>query len=73
MALLWPHHITLLLTGGFKYNPPNGGPADTDATNWIASRANELLYNNNIDVKSLYFTDAIEAEAPFFTIILHPT
>ena len=48
--------------GGFKYNPPNGGPADTDATNWIASRANELLHNNNIDVKSLYFTDAIEAE-----------
>ena len=48
--------------GGFKYNPPNGGPADTDATNWIASRANELLHNNNIDVKSLYLTDAIEAE-----------
>ncbi|MGA4507330.1 phosphoglucomutase (alpha-D-glucose-1,6-bisphosphate-dependent) [Propionibacteriaceae bacterium G1746] len=31
--------------GGFKYNPPNGGPADTDATGWIASRANELLGN----------------------------
>lgn len=29
--------------GGFKYNPPNGGPADTDATGWIAARANELL------------------------------
>ncbi|MDR2929997.1 MAG: phosphoglucomutase (alpha-D-glucose-1,6-bisphosphate-dependent) [Propionibacteriaceae bacterium] len=29
--------------GGFKYNPPNGGPADTDATGWIARRANELL------------------------------
>jgi phosphoglucomutase len=29
--------------GGFKYNPPNGGPADTDATKWIADRANELL------------------------------
>ncbi|MCY7344351.1 MAG: phosphoglucomutase (alpha-D-glucose-1,6-bisphosphate-dependent), partial [Pseudonocardia sp.] len=29
--------------GGFKYNPPNGGPADTDATRWIAGRANELL------------------------------
>jgi len=29
--------------GGFKYNPPNGGPADTDATSWIAARANELL------------------------------
>ena len=29
--------------GGFKYNPPNGGPADTNATKWIANRANELL------------------------------
>ncbi|MCL1922315.1 MAG: phosphoglucomutase (alpha-D-glucose-1,6-bisphosphate-dependent) [Propionibacteriaceae bacterium] len=31
--------------GGFKYNPPEGGPADTDATGWIAQRANELLGN----------------------------
>ncbi|MDR0784123.1 MAG: phosphoglucomutase (alpha-D-glucose-1,6-bisphosphate-dependent) [Propionibacteriaceae bacterium] len=31
--------------GGFKYNPPHGGPADTDATGWIARRANELLAN----------------------------
>ncbi|GAA4065934.1 phosphoglucomutase (alpha-D-glucose-1,6-bisphosphate-dependent) [Nonomuraea soli] len=29
--------------GGFKYNPPNGGPADTDATGWIQNRANELI------------------------------
>ena len=29
--------------GGFKYNPPHGGPADTDATNWIQDRANQLL------------------------------
>lgn len=29
--------------GGFKYNPPNGGPADTDVTSWIENRANELL------------------------------
>ncbi|HEY4224554.1 MAG TPA: phosphoglucomutase, alpha-D-glucose phosphate-specific, partial [Pseudolysinimonas sp.] len=29
--------------GGFKYNPPHGGPADTDATNWIAGRANDLI------------------------------
>ena len=29
--------------GGFKYNPPHGGPADTDATSWIANRANELI------------------------------
>jgi phosphoglucomutase len=31
--------------GGFKYNPPNGGPADTNVTNWIEKRANELLQN----------------------------
>ncbi|ACZ29207.1 phosphoglucomutase, alpha-D-glucose phosphate- specific [Xylanimonas cellulosilytica DSM 15894] len=29
--------------GGFKYNPPHGGPADTDATSWIADRANEII------------------------------
>ena len=31
--------------GGFKYNPPHGGPADSDATGWIENRANELLLN----------------------------
>ena len=30
--------------GGFKYNPPNGGPADTDVTHWVERRANELLH-----------------------------
>ena len=37
--------------GGFKYNPPHGGPADSDATGWIASRANELITGGNRDVK----------------------
>ena len=37
--------------GGFKYNPPNGGPADTDITGWIEDRANELLRAGNADVK----------------------
>ncbi len=37
--------------GGFKYNPPHGGPADTDATGWIADRANALLVEGNRDVK----------------------
>ena len=32
--------------GGFKYNPPNGGPAATDVTIWIEKKANELLKNN---------------------------
>jgi phosphoglucomutase len=36
--------------GGFKYNPPHGGPADSDATSWIANRANELIANGNRDV-----------------------
>jgi phosphoglucomutase len=37
--------------GGFKYNPTNGGPADTDITNWVQDRANELLQENNRSVK----------------------
>lgn len=37
--------------GGFKYNPPNGGPADTDATDWIADRANTLLREGLVSVK----------------------
>jgi phosphoglucomutase len=36
--------------GGFKYNPPHGGPADSDATNWIAGRANELIADGLRDV-----------------------
>ena len=36
--------------GGFKYNPPHGGPADSDATSWIANRANELIAGGNRDV-----------------------
>ena len=36
--------------GGFKYNPPNGGPADTDVTQWIQHRANELLASGNRDI-----------------------
>ena len=37
--------------GGFKYNPPHGGPADSDATTWIADRANELIANRMREVK----------------------
>ncbi|MFZ4893650.1 phosphoglucomutase (alpha-D-glucose-1,6-bisphosphate-dependent) [Plantibacter sp. Mn2098] len=37
--------------GGFKYNPPHGGPADSDATSWIANRANELIAGGLTDVK----------------------
>jgi len=38
--------------GGFKYNPPHGGPADSDATTWIANRANELIADRNRGVLS---------------------
>ena len=38
--------------GGFKYNPPHGGPADSDATSWIANRANEHIAGGNAGVKS---------------------
>jgi phosphoglucomutase len=47
--------------GGFKYNPPNGGPADTDVTGWIQRRANELLRMGNVDVKRLPFATASKA------------
>src|SRR5690606_12806516 len=43
--------------GGFKYNPPHGGPADTDATSWIAARANDLLEAGLEGVKSESFAD----------------
>ncbi len=36
--------------GGFKYNPPHGGPADSDATNWIAERANAIIEGGNREV-----------------------
>jgi phosphoglucomutase len=47
--------------GGFKYNPPSGGPADTDATGWIQGRANELLRRNNAGVARVPFAAAIKA------------
>ena len=43
--------------GGFKYNPPHGGPADTDATNWIADRANALISAGLEFVKRTRFAD----------------
>lgn len=46
--------------GGFKYNPPNGGPADSDITNWMQARANELLENNLQGVKRIDYQQAIK-------------
>lgn len=48
--------------GGFKYNPPHGGPADTDATGWIADRANQLIEAGLEGVKRIKWAD-IDADA----------
>jgi phosphoglucomutase len=48
--------------GGFKYNPPNGGPADTTATRWIENRANDLLELKLAGVKRIPYTRALAAE-----------
>ncbi|KPH64907.1 phosphoglucomutase [Pseudoalteromonas porphyrae] len=44
--------------GGFKYNPPNGGPADTDVTKWIEDRANQLLLEDLVEVELFPFAKA---------------
>ena len=47
--------------GGFKYNPTNGGPADTDVTMWVQNRANQLLQEGNSGVKRVPFSQALKA------------
>jgi len=47
--------------GGFKYNPLNGGPADTDITGWVQNRANEILRGGNQEVKRLAYATALKA------------
>ena len=48
--------------GGFKYNPPNGGPADSDATSVIAARANDILAGGLADVKRMSYESAKNAD-----------
>jgi len=48
--------------GGFKYNPPNGGPADSDVTKIIQDRANEILNDNFDDIEQWDFQEAMESE-----------
>ena len=48
-------------SGGFKYNPPNGGPADNVITGWIEAKANELLKNNLAGVKRISLETALRA------------
>jgi phosphoglucomutase len=47
--------------GGFKYNPPNGGPADTDVTGWMQKRANALIEGGLRDVRRMPFNQAKHA------------
>ena len=48
--------------GGFKYNPPSGGPADTSATKWIENRANEIIAGKLVDVKRIPYAAALRAD-----------
>jgi len=48
--------------GGFKYNPPNGGPADTDATRWIQDRANAIIAAGLKEVRRIPYARARAAE-----------
>ena len=48
--------------GGFKYNPPNGGPADVDATSWIENRANEILVQGIDIIPTLTYEEALESD-----------
>jgi phosphoglucomutase len=47
--------------GGIKYNPPHGGPADTDVTGWVEQRANDLLAAGNAGVKRMPYVQALAA------------
>lgn len=49
--------------GGFKYNPPNGGPAGSEATSWIQDRANEIIASGMKDVRRIPYTRALAAPA----------
>jgi phosphoglucomutase len=58
--------------GGFKYNPPNGGPADTGATNAIAARANKLLRQGVDRIKRMGFERALKADTTKFYDYITP-
>ena len=49
-------------SGGFKYNPPNGGPADSDVTKWIENKANELLAEKIVGVTRMSHEKALRAD-----------
>jgi phosphoglucomutase len=58
--------------GGFKYNPPNGGPADTATTSWIQQRANALLEADTREVRRLPYPAALRADSTHETDFILP-
>jgi phosphoglucomutase len=58
--------------GGFKYNPPNGGPADTDITGWVQNRANELMRTGLAGVKRIDVTAAYRASTTHSLDLIAP-
>ena len=58
--------------GGFKYNLPTGGPADTDATSWIQNRANEMILEGSTKVKRMSLTEAMASEYVTPTDLIKP-
>jgi len=51
--------------GGFKYNPPNGGPAETDVTDWIEAKSNEFLEKDHLDIKRIPLEKALCASTTY--------
>jgi len=58
--------------GGIKYNPPHGGPADTDVTGWIENRANALLAESNRDVRRMDYAAALAAPTTHAVDLMAP-
>jgi phosphoglucomutase len=58
--------------GGFKYNPPHGGPADSDVTSWIEDRANTLLRSGTASIKRVPFAAAIRASTTMEVDFVEP-
>lgn len=58
--------------GGFKYNPPNGGPADVEITRWVQDRANELLADGNREVRRIAYEAALQAATTHARDLLRP-
>jgi phosphoglucomutase len=58
--------------GGFKYNPPQGGPADTDITDWIQQRANDLLRAGNRGVKRISYDAALKTSTTHEADLVRP-